>query len=346
MSQQSIPQSAGGAFLQQTRDAIQANFSELYGGLMQIGNVFFCDYVNGNDTANDGRSPAGAFKTLATAYGACVSGHNDCVVMIGDGGSTGTQRVDTKVTWAKNATHLFGWSPPLMFSHRARIAPNTTTVAAAGTTPYMLVSASGCMFSNFQLWVGFATGQAAQIGCSITGSRNLFKNVHFAGLADAASAADGDARILKIGTAGAGENVFDQCVIGVDSVARSAANAAIQFYGTNNIGTPRNVFKDCIFPSFSTATSPLAFYTTGNNQIDRENYFIRCIFANAPAGTGVATMAGLGTMAAGAGGVLLFKDCTLLNITEFGTDATTRGQVYVDGAAPTAATSGIAVNPT
>jgi hypothetical protein len=40
------------------------------------------------------------------------------------------------------------------------------------------------------------------------------------------------------------------------------------------------------------------------------------------------------------------KDCTLVGISEFGTDATTRGQVYVDGGAPTAGSSGIAVNPT
>jgi hypothetical protein len=40
------------------------------------------------------------------------------------------------------------------------------------------------------------------------------------------------------------------------------------------------------------------------------------------------------------------KDCTLVGITEFGTDATSRGQIYVDGASVVAATSGIAVNPT
>ena len=40
------------------------------------------------------------------------------------------------------------------------------------------------------------------------------------------------------------------------------------------------------------------------------------------------------------------KDATLVGITEFGTDATTRGQIYIDGGTPTAATTGIAVNPT
>ena len=46
------------------------------------------------------------------------------------------------------------------------------------------------------------------------------------------------------------------------------------------------------------------------------------------------------------GGLLLFKDSTMVGITEFGTDATSRGQIYVDSGTVTAATSGIAVNPT
>jgi hypothetical protein len=42
---------------------------------------------------------------------------------------------------------------------------------------------------------------------------------------------------------------------------------------------------------------------------------------------------------------LFFKDCTLVGITEFGTDGTSLAQIYVDGGTVTAATSGIAVNP-
>ena len=89
----------------------------------------------------------------------------------------------------------------------------------------------------------------------------------------------------------------------------------------------------------------LGYIGTGSGNMDRSNVFDSCIFDNAVQSTST-TMSGLGTLAASAGGLLLFKDCTLVGITEFGTDATTRGQCYVDGAAPTAATSGIAVNPT
>ena len=56
-------------------------------------------------------------------------------------------------------------------------------------------------------------------------------------------------------------------------------------------------------------------------------------------------MSALGTLPASAGGLILFKDATLVGITEFGSDANSLGQMYVDGGTPTAATTGIAVNP-
>ena len=77
----------------------------------------------------------------------------------------------------------------------------------------------------------------------------------------------------------------------------------------------------------------------------RWQLFDNCSFINNVQSTST-TMNGLTTLPASAGGLLLMKNSTLVGITEFGTDSTTRGQVYVDGAAPTAATSGIAVNPT
>jgi hypothetical protein len=50
-------------------------------------------------------------------------------------------------------------------------------------------------------------------------------------------------------------------------------------------------------------------------------------------------------MAASAGGLLFLKDCSAIGITDWFSDATTAAQMFVDGGAPTAATSGLAVNP-
>ncbi len=45
------------------------------------------------------------------------------------------------------------------------------------------------------------------------------------------------------------------------------------------------------------------------------------------------------------GGMILMKDCTLVGIGEFG-DTNGLANTYIDGGTVTAATSGIAVNPT
>ena len=60
-----------------------------------------------------------------------------------------------------------------------------------------------------------------------SGGRNFYSNVNFGGMGDAASAADAGSRSIKITS---GENTFDNCSFGLDTVARSAANANIELY--------------------------------------------------------------------------------------------------------------------
>lgn len=336
MSQQSLT-TAGGVFDTSTRDAVNANFSQLFGGLLQVGTLFYCNAVTGSDN-NDGLTGSTALASLSAAYGKCTSGKNDVVVLVGDGGTTASQRLSAAFTWSKNATHLVGITAPSLYSQRARIAPTSGVTAF---TPFMTISGSGCIFQNIQWFHGFNTGTTAQICMPITGSRNVFKNCHIAGMGDTQSAADAGSRTLKIGSAGSGENVFEDCVIGVDTVTRSAANATIEF----TAATTRNVFRRCIFPFMTSAATPLGYIGTGSENMDRHQIFDHCQFINAVQSTST-TMSGLGTLAASSGGLLLFTSSTLVGITEFGTDATTRGQCYVDGGAPTAGTTGIAVNPT
>lgn len=298
-----------------------------------VGKKIFLDPANGSDS-NSGLAPDEAVQTLTQAYALCTAGKNDTVVLIGDGSTTATARVDASFTWAKNATHLIGVCSPGLYSQRARIAPTSTTAAF---TPYFTISANGCYFQDIQWFMGFTTGTTSQIGMIVSGSRNVFQNCHIAGMGDAASSADAGSRTLKLGGSGAGENYFNHCVIGVDTEDRSAANATIEFVG----GATRNVFEDCIFPIRATAGTPLFVKGAAAACMDRFNEFIRCRFLNHNT-----TVTAIATLAASAGGFLLFKDCALVKITGFGSDATTRGQVYIEGGTPAAATTGLAVAPT
>lgn len=335
MSQQLVSQV--GAFTTATKNIINQNFEALFAGLLQVGNVFFCDPTTTVAVANQDGSAAKPFSTLLAAYNACVSGNNDVVVLIGDGTTANTARVNSAFTWSKNATHLLGICSPVLFSQRARIAPTSSTTAF---TPFITVSGSGCVFKNIQWFHGFATGTTSQICMVVTGSRNWFKNCHIAGMGDNESAQSAGSRSLKVGSGGSGENVFEDCVIGVDTITRTQANASLEFAGA----TPRNVFINCLFPFMGSAAGVLGILGTGNGCVDRFNLFEKCSFINAIKSTST-QMTALGSFTTAApGGMIVFKDCLLIGATEFG-DANMVANAYVDMAAPSASDGGIGVNP-
>lgn len=317
------------------------------------GNYFFVDPAHGSD-GNEGTSPDSAFATLYQAHANMTAGNNDVCILIGNGATSGTARLSTALAqtinpaatvgtlvWSKNACHLIGVTAPTAVAQRARIAPPTGvyTQATFGSGNFVTVSAAGCYFANFSLFNGFSTGGVNQICWTDTGGRNFYSNVNFGGMADAASAADAGSRSLKISTTG--ENTFVGCEIGVDTVTRSAANASIEFSG----GAPRNSFIGCNLPFQTSASTPLGIIVSAAAGSDRWQKFDNCSFINNVQSTST-TMAGLSTLAASMGGLLLMKNSTMVGITEWGTDATSRGQIYVDTGTVTAATSGIAVNPT
>jgi hypothetical protein len=100
-----------------------------------------------------------------------------------------------------------------------------------------------------------------------------------------------------------------------------------------------------VFPFQTSAATVLGVIGTGAACIDRWQLFEDCIAINNVQSAST-TMSAFATLPASAGGALVLKNPTMVGITEFGSDATTRGQIYVDGASVVAATSGIAVNPT
>lgn len=336
-----------GAFDADSMNALNANFRALNAGIFPTqGNQYFVDPVNGRD-GYTGTSPVltngqtaqnqsiGPFQTLLAAYNACTSGQNDIVYVLGNGLASGTARVDSSFTWSKNATHLFGVAAPVMESQRARIAPNTTATAF---TPYFTVSGSGCIFQNIQWFMGFATGTTSQIGMVVTGSRNYFRRCHIAGIADNESAQSAGSRSLKI--SGGGENVFEDCSIGVDTITRTQANASLEFASA----TTRNYFRNCTFPFMGSAAGVLGILGTGAACMDRFQMFDNCVFLNAIKSSST-TMTVLASVTnASPGGLLMFKQCVLLGITDYG-DTIGLANSYIDGFTGAAATSGIAVNP-
>jgi hypothetical protein len=201
------------------------------------------------------------------------------------------------------------------------------------------VTAQGCYFANFSVFHGFGTGTTSQICWIDAGGRNYYENVNFQGMGDAASAASAGSRSLRI-TGSNGENTFVRCTVGLDTVARGAANASLEFAA----GTPRNRFLECLFPFQASAATPLGILTSAAASMDRWQSFERCVFVNNVASTST-TLTALATLAASSGGLVLLKDCTTVGFTDLFSDANTAGQMYIDGGAPTAATTALAVAP-
>ena len=321
------------------------------GGLPFTGNYYFVDPVNGAD-GNEG-SVELPLKTLYGALAKCTAGNNDVVVLVGNGAASGSARLSTAnaqsitpsattgtLNWNKDATHLIGVCAPTGVAQRARIAPpsGTYTATTFGSDAFINVTASGCYFANISVFCGFSTGSASMIAWTDSGSRNAYSNVNIFGMADAASAGGANARTLKLN--GGGEHTFIGCTLGGDTVARSAANATVELAG----GTARNSFIDCTFPFQCSAGTPLGLKVGAAAGMDRFALFKGCSFINNVGSTST-TMAALATLAASAGGQVVIQNSASVGITEFGSDANSLGQIYVDMAAPSASAGGIAVNP-
>ncbi len=325
-----------GAFTGATLDAANRNFQTLFNLTFTPGNVIWCAPAYGSDQA-DGLTPDTAVQTLGVAYAKLRTGRNDVLALISDGASTGSARLSSAFTWAKDAAHLVGISSGTTVSNRSRIAPTAGVTAFAN---FFTVSASGCLFQNIQFYAGFGTGSSTGIAVTVSGGRNVFKGCHIAGMVDAASAQSANARSLKV-TGLDGENMFVDCTIGADTVTRTQANASLELAG----GTPRNQFIDCVFPFMGSAAGVLGILGTGNSCVDRWNLFKNCVFTNAIKSTST-PMTALASFTTNApGGLLVFKNSMTIGITKWG-DTNGLANSYIDMAQPAAASGGLGVNPT
>ena len=295
------------------------------------GDVYFCDPANGSDS-NDGRSPQRAFDTLAKAHSAMTAGQGDVVYLYSTGQSSGTARVTSALTWSKDNTHIVGVCAPTFISQRARIAPNAS--GATVFTPFMTISADGFSMRNVQLYVGFATG-GASVGVSVTGDRNYFENVHFAGMGDQDSADHNDSASLYLN--GGGENLFRHCTIGIDTVAHDSTGGELLV----DSGARRNMFEDCTFLTWADATAHLMVKIAAAG-IHRFMIFDRCKFISF--WTSQANQLDSCFSIGGTGFYVLCKDCTMVGIDDF--DDGDTGVVLVDGGPPNTTTSGGAIATT
>ena len=129
---------------------------------------------------------------------------------------------------------------------------------------------------------------------------------------------------------------------------RSVANASLEFAAnaTSGLGAARNEFLKCVLPINTSSASAVFVLGAAASAMDRFTLFDDCLFVNAMK-SGSTALTGAIQLAASVGGMVVAKNSTLVGdgSANWGIDATSLAQIYIDGAAPTAATSGLAVNP-
>ena len=290
-------------------------------GLPSIGKIVYVD--PGLTASGTGNTPDDAVKTLAEAY-ALISADNDDVVVIAATSSTGRTTETAAITWAKRRTHVIGNGPLRKLNPR-----NGISFSSAVVSPCFTVSATNCSFTN----ISIATFEDINVLVNITADYNTFNYVHFQGIGNATAGDDTAARVITI--TGAGENIFNNCTIGLDTVARSVANASLEVTGS----CARNQFTNCDFPIWADNSGALIVIATTGNCTERWLKFDHCMFFNPTTIGGATGITKAFDTSATSNGMILLDGCGMFGATDWADDFTNVYSINTP-TVPTQATAG------
>ena len=270
----------------------------------------------GTGTAGGSGSINDPVKTLTQAYALMTDGSGDVAYILNDGSTAASVR-DVALTWAKDNCHIVGLCAPSV-NQRARIAPPTTeTVDIDAYTPYLTLSASGCIVKN----VSWSQGQSenkASIGIKVSGSRNYFENVSI--ITGTSQLTADQALTYQLQVTGS-ENVFESCWIGQNTVERGNVASSNLAFGSGAIDhAERNLFRNCVFPAKCDGAAPTFICAKAQDDVGTFNHFDNCDFIN----TGSSAMT-QGILWTATSGYCFLKNCAFYGLT----DITTSNVAYV-----------------
>lgn len=301
------------------------------------GKCFFVKPYSGDD-ACDGLTPATAVKTLLYAHdNLVVADRNDTVFILSESNTAAntTDYLSAALVLSKDGVRYIGVNSGSMLSQRSRIAWISTMTASVDTV-MVTVSGNNCYFSNLQFYCGINDANLS-FNVKVTGSRNVFKNCHFAGIGHDTNDAAGAYSLLL---SGAAECVFKHCVIGLDTIARgTAACSEILLSG----GATRNRFEDCEILSYAESTGH-QFIIKDASGLDRDCTFKNCDFVNTGLGSGGTKMLEAidYTASTSPGGYIRLINCSLFGVDDW-ESATVSGEVFIFSTTSTGNVAGLSV---
>ena len=292
---------------------------------MVFGNVFFVDYRNGDDT-NSGTKD-NPFQTLSAAYDACTTNNDDLIIIDGDS----TVAETSMITWAKNRITVIGANGAHHYGQAAKVSIGVTT----DTDDIALIQVTGVR-NNF-IGIKFISNNTltealytiAEGGEYTTYTNcEFYKSTHL----DSATASE----FLHNGDS----TQFYNCTFGSSANETGNIRANVLLSATLSGKKCRDTyFENCIFLGKADDTDKVFIYGANATDVERMLLMKNCTFLNNALGSGTPAHA-VGFGAAQTQGTVLLQDCASADCTVMAQAA--KG-IYVAGAVPTFATTGVAV---
>ena len=137
-----------------------------------VGKVFHVVYSRGVNDVSHGSADL-PLKTISYAHSLMTSDQNDiCILHGGESATNFAFRESATLTWSKNNCHLIGASAFNRFGYRVSIRQLAT---ASVFSPFVNVTAGGCIFANFHVYYGFNSA-TSQVAWRDQGNRNAYFN--------------------------------------------------------------------------------------------------------------------------------------------------------------------------
>ena len=175
-------------------------------GLPSVGDIWYVDPGKTSGVSGSGRTKEDAFLTVAEGLAATTADQDD-VVLITPSSSTGRTNEVVAIDWNKRRTHLIGSTAPTMFNPRAGMSFSSAVVS-----PCLTISTRSCIFKNMT----WSNMQDVNVTVEMTSDYNYYEGIHFAGMGNATAGDDTSARVVRLN--GSGENTFNGCTFGLDTV--------------------------------------------------------------------------------------------------------------------------------
>ena len=262
------------------------------------------------------------FTTLEAAYAKTATNRNDVIVLSPD-----THALAEGLTIAKNKIHIVGADASgRFFGQRAKIsfADGIATALKAA----VIVTGNGCSITGVKI-INNNTDTDVKWGLSDEGEYNLYKNCSFENWGQNAVSVAGEVNLASDSV------TFIDCLFGSTSVSITGTLHP----NVNITSITDGYFQNCLFLRKAGATTNIFVYGTGAEIVTRSLIMKNCTFFNP---INALTMAAAVHFATD-----LTSGCVFLDQCSSGGDitimATSSKHIYVNGAVPTGATSGVAV---